>query len=79
MNSTAEQLRPVAREFVAQTFFLPLMRQVRETAFTSETSKMLNGGRGGDAFRSMLDEVRARNLANGPGSDLAEAIVRKLG
>ncbi|MEM6314395.1 MAG: rod-binding protein [Planctomycetota bacterium] len=74
----ADTIRPVARELVAQTFFLPMLKQARETPFTTETSKMLNGGSGGNAFRGMLEEIQARKLANGPGKSIAESIVRRL-
>ncbi|MEM8872732.1 MAG: rod-binding protein [Planctomycetota bacterium] len=75
---SADRIRPVARELVAQTFFLPMLKEARETPFTSETSRMLNGGTGGNAFRGMLEEIQARKLANGPGNSIAESIVNRL-
>ena len=64
-----------AQKWVGQTFFGTLLKQVRESPFKNE---MMSGGRGGQAFGSMLDMQLADRMAKGSGSKLVNAIVRKI-
>lgn len=68
-------LNRYAQKWVGQTFFGTLLKQVRESPFKNE---MMSGGRGGQAFGSMLDMQLAERMAKGSGSKLVNAIVRKI-
>ncbi len=70
-----EELRGVARRFVAQAFFGEILKQMRESPFKSE---LFSGGRGGEAFRSMLDFQLADRMARSSGRRLADSIVRHI-
>jgi Rod binding domain-containing protein len=72
------ELRGAAKAFVAQAFFSPMLKQVREGGFKSETGQMLSGGRGGEAFAAMLDQHRAQHMARSAGDGLVDAIVNRL-
>jgi Rod binding domain-containing protein len=63
------------QKWVAQTFYGTLLKQVRESPFKNE---MMSGGRGGQAFGSMLDGRLAERMAKSSGSKLVNAIVNKI-
>lgn len=67
--------RQTAERFVAQTFFTPIFKQMRNSPFRSE---MFSGGRGGEVFTSMLDGMLAERMGRGVGRDLVDALVRKI-
>ena len=73
----AERLRPVARQWVSQTFFGTMLKQARESPLVDKDSPF-SGGRGGEAFTSLLDQHLATTSAEGVGGDLVEAIVDRL-
>jgi hypothetical protein len=67
--------RKAAEQFVAQTFFSPIFKQMRASPFKSE---LLGGGRGGEVFSSMLDGVLAERMGRGVGGELVDALLAKL-
>jgi Rod binding domain-containing protein len=70
------QLDRLARVLVAQTFFGPMLRQMRNSPFKSE---LLEGGRGGQVFQAQLDQRLAERMAGaGSGNRLVRSIVRRL-
>lgn len=69
------QLRKQAEQLVAQTFYGPLLKEVRNSPFKS---KLFDGGRGGEAFGSLLDQQLASRSAHGSAGSLVDAIVRKF-
>ena len=70
----AAKLRPVARQWVGQTFFGTMMRQARDSPLADKDSP-LNGGRGGEAFASLLDQTLSEKASGGAGEKLVNAIV----
>lgn len=73
-----EKLRRTVQEFLGQAFYGPMMRQMRESPFKSDK---FEGGRGGAAFSSLLDQTliqRAAQGSGGIGGNLADAMVRKF-
>ena len=74
-KSEHEKLQETARKLVAQTFFGPMLKQMRDSPFKS---KLFSGGRGGEAFSSMLDQKLAEHMARGADSKLVRSITRKL-
>lgn len=70
-----QQLVKQTQRWVSQTFYGTLLKQVRESPFKNE---MLAGGRGGQAFGSMLDQQLADRMAKSSGSKLVNAIVNKI-
>jgi hypothetical protein len=64
-----------AQKWVAQTFYGTLLKQSHESPFKD---KMFSGGRGGEAFGSMLDGQLAERMARGSGNKLVNAIVGKI-
>ncbi len=74
-QSRRQRLTVEARRWVSQTFFGTLLEQVRNSPFKSD---LLSGGRGGEAFGSMLDQHLADRMARGAGEKLVRSIVRRL-
>jgi len=64
-----------AQKWVAQTFYGTMLKQAHESPFKD---KLFSGGRGGQAFGSMLDGQLAERMARGSGNKLVNAIVNKI-
>lgn len=64
-----------ARQWVSQTFFGTLLKQMHESPFKSE---LWSGGRGGQAFTPMLNHHLAQRMSRGAGKKLSNAIARRL-
>jgi Rod binding domain-containing protein len=65
-----------ARVWVSQTFFGTLLKQMHDSPFRSE---LFSGGRGGQAFASLLDQHLTQRMAGSKAArPLVESIVRKL-
>ena len=70
-----EQLVKQTQKWVAQTFYGTLLKQVRQSPFRS---KLMDGGRGGEAYGSMYDQQMAEHMSRGVGMKLVNSIVRKI-
>ena len=70
-----EQLVRSTQQWVAQTFFGTLMKQMRESPFKSD---LFEGGRGGQAFASMYDQKLVEQMARGAGNKLVNSIVHAI-
>lgn len=73
--SQHDQLVKQTQNWVAQTFFATLLKQMRDSPFKSE---MLDGGRGGQAFASLYDQQLAQRMGHAAGKKLVNSIVRKI-
>lgn len=70
-----QQLRSAAEKLVAQTFFGTLLKQMHESPFRS---KLLDGGRGGQAFSSLYNQVLSERMSHsGTARALVDSIVRR--
>jgi len=74
-KSEHEKLNETARKLVAQTFYGPMLKQMRDSPFKD---KLFSGGRGGEAFTSMLDQRLAEHMARSSDSKLVHSIARRL-
>lgn len=63
------------RKWVAQSFFGPILKQMREDPFHSD---LLDGGRGGQAFYALYDQELTNHMVRGAGDKLVNAIVRRI-
>ena len=70
-----EKLTAQTQKWVSQTFFGTLLKQMRNSPFKS---KLFEGGRGGEAFQSLMDQRLADHMARGAGHKLVNAITRKI-
>jgi Rod binding domain-containing protein len=70
-----DKLVKQTRNWVAQTFFGTLLKQMEDSPFKSE---MLSGGRGGQAFSSLYHQRLAEHMSKGAGSKLVNSIVRRI-
>ena len=70
-----DKIQETARKWVAQTFYGPMLKQMRESPFKSE---LFAGGRGGQAFSTLMDQHLADHMSRAAGSKLVNAIARKL-
>ena len=70
-----DKLVKQTRNWVAQTFFGTLLKQMENSPFKSE---MLSGGRGGEAFSSLYHQRLAEHMARGAGGKLVNSIVRRI-
>jgi len=75
MAAQHAELAKHARRLVGQTFFGPMLRQMRNSPFKSE---LFSGGRGGDAFASLLDQHMVERMAARSGRGLAESIANRI-
>ena len=73
--SEHDKLTKQAQKWVAQTFYGTLLKQVRQSPFHS---KLFDGGRGGEAFGSLMDQNLAEHMARGTGRKLVDSITRKI-
>jgi Rod binding domain-containing protein len=69
------EARRAAAQFVGQTFFKPIFKQMRDSPFKSE---LFSGGRGEEVFGSMLDGILAERMGGAVGGRLIDALVRQL-
>ncbi|MEM1012784.1 MAG: rod-binding protein [Planctomycetota bacterium] len=76
-TTVAAQLRPVATQWVGQSFYGTMLKQARESSLSPEDSPF-SGGRGGSAFSSMLDQRLAEKAGRDTGGALVDAIVGRL-
>jgi Rod binding domain-containing protein len=74
-NTQHDKLVKQTRNWVAQTFFGTLLKQMENSPFKSE---MLSGGRGGEAFSSLYHQRLAEHMARGAGGKLVKSIVRRI-
>ena len=70
-----DRLVAQARNWVGQTFFGTLLKQMEQSPFKSD---LLSGGRGGQAFSTLYHQQLAQRMARGAGDKLVNAIVRKV-
>jgi Rod binding domain-containing protein len=73
--SKHDQLVKHSQHLVAQTFFGTLLKQMHEGPFKS---KIFDGGRGGQAFSSLLDQHLSEHMARGAGHKLVDGMVRRI-
>ena len=70
-----KRLTHEARKWVAQTFFGTMLKQMRNSPFKSD---LFAGGRGGEAFGTLLDQQLAERMSTGAGSKLVGSIVKGI-
>lgn len=68
-----DKVSAAARTVLAQTFFGPVLKQMRDSPFRS---KLFDGGRGGEAFGSMLDQHLSEQMARSVGQKLVKSMVK---
>jgi Rod binding domain-containing protein len=73
--SQHDQLVKQTQNWVAQTFFATLLKQMRDSPFKSD---LMDGGRGGQAFASLYDQQLAQRMSHAGGKKLVNSIVRKI-
>ena len=76
-DETATKLRPVVQQWVGQTFFGTMLKEARQGSLIDQDNP-LSGGRGGQAFGSMLDQRYAEISASKQGGALVDAIVNQI-
>jgi Rod binding domain-containing protein len=70
-----EALVKNTEQWVAQTFYGEMLKQMRNSPFRS---KMFDGGEAGKTFNQMYDSQLAGHLSRGAGKKLVDAIVHKI-
>src|SRR4051794_581686 len=70
-----DKLVKQTQNWVAQTFFGTLLKQMEDSPFKSD---LFSGGRGGEAFSSLYHQRLAERMAGGAGSKLVNSIVRRI-
>ena len=71
----AGELTQKARELVGATFFATLLKQMHDSPFKSE---LFSGGRGGEAFGGMYDQVLSQRMAQRNADRIVRPIVKKF-
>ncbi len=70
-----EQLVDQTQKWVSQTFYGTLLKHMHDSPFKS---KMMDGGRGGQMFSTLLDQHLADHMGRASGSKLVNAVVRRI-
>lgn len=70
-----ERVEATVRRWIAQSFYGTMLRQMRNSPFKSD---LFDGGRGGQAFTSMLDQHLAEHMGRATDKKLVGAIARKM-
>jgi len=73
--SQHQKLIQQTRKWVAQSFFEPMLQQMRKSPFHSD---LFDGGEGGKAFNTMFDERLSERMASDASDTLVKSIVRKI-
>jgi len=74
-KSHHDKLVQQTRKWVGLSFFQPILKQMRQSPFRS---KLLDGGRGGQAFSALYDQQLAQHMTGGTGNKLVNSIVRRI-
>jgi len=74
-NPGVKELDVQVKNWLAQTFFGTLLKQMRDSPFKSE---IFSGGRGGEAFGALYDTQLAGRMAQRIGDRIARPMVKKL-
>lgn len=72
---THTKLVKQTQNWVAQTFFATLLKQMRESPFKSD---LFSGGEGGKSFGSLYDQELSQRMARGSGTKLVNSIVKRI-
>jgi Rod binding domain-containing protein len=70
-----EQLTRAAQRWVSQAFYGTILKQMHESPFKSE---LFSGGRGGEAFSTLLDQQLTDRMARSSDHNLVNSIVRNI-
>ena len=71
------KVRPAVKTWVGQTFFGQMLKSSRNSVLADENSPF-NGGRGGNAFGSLLDGHMAELSGSGQGGKLVDSLVKQI-
>lgn len=63
-----------AQKLVSQTFYGTMLKQMHNSPFKS---KIFSGGRGGEAFGSLLDQHLADRMSSGTAGKLVDSMVKR--
>jgi Rod binding domain-containing protein len=74
-QSQHDRLVGQTQQWVAQTFFGTLLKQMEDSPFKSD---LFSGGRGGQAFSSLYHQELTERIARGAGDKLVNSIVRRI-
>lgn len=74
-DSQHDRITEQAQNWVAQTFFATLLKQMRDSPFKSD---LFSGGQGGQAFSNLYDQQLADRMSRAAGSKLVGSIVRRI-
>lgn len=74
-SETHAKLVKQSQNWVAQTFFATLLKQMRDSPFKSE---LFSGGQGGKSFASLYDQELSQRMARGSGTKLVNSIVKRI-
>ena len=69
------ELTQKARELVGTTFYATLLKQMHDSPFKSE---LFSGGRGGEAFGGMYDQILTQRMSGRGADRLVRPIVKKF-
>ena len=75
LNSRHGQLTQQAQKLVAQTFYGTLMKQMHDSPFKS---KLMDGGRGGEAFQPLMDQHLIDRISRSSSKKLVSNLVKRL-
>jgi Rod binding domain-containing protein len=70
-----KQVRKLVQDLISQTFFGPMLRQMRNSPWKSD---LWSGGRGGDAFQGMMDQKMVEQMGSAISGPLVDSMTRQL-
>lgn len=73
--SQHDKIKKQAQRLVSQAFYGAILKQIHNSPFKS---KMFEGGQGGEAFASVLDQHLADRMAGSSNNGLVNSLVARL-
>ncbi|MGA3066142.1 MAG: rod-binding protein [Tepidisphaeraceae bacterium] len=73
--SQHDALEQQTRKWIAQSFFGPILKQMRQDPFHSD---LFDGGQGGEAFNELYDQELTNHMTRGAGAKLVNSIVNRI-
>jgi Rod binding domain-containing protein len=71
----ADKVRDRTEQWLSQTFFGQVLKQMRESPFRSE---LFEGGKGGRAYQSLFDQQLADRMSKSIGRSFVDVFVRQI-
>jgi len=74
-NAREKEVRQLVQKLLGQTFFGPIMKQMRSSPWKDP---VMSGGRGGEAFQNMMDQKMVEQMGKSIGGPMVDAMTNQI-